>query len=818
MVQLTRRTLLRVSTGLTALTLAESIFSTLPAGWSSTSTTTTIDPVLKSRWGDIITGRHQVVPSDPRFATALSALDTRVSGWRAMLDTTAASVFTDLPVTGANPDAQGVRIAQKIRQSYTRLLDFAMAWATPGSVHHGDATLLTQIASGLGSLSVAGYASGTTMAAADNWWDWQIGSPRSLASILVLIGDELPAAQVNAGCAAIDHFVPDPWFLDPLKGLPVKESTGANRMDMCQTVIVRALLDGDVTRLERARAGLAPVWATVLEGDGFHADGSMIQHGSVPYTGSYGIELLLAAARLFALLDLGGAGPEYEAFFDLIGKSYFPIVYRGRVMDNVRGRAVARPLSRSQDAGFAAAEGLLLLAQAAPAATALQVRGRVRAWVDEDTAGRIFSTGTVARTGLVVALTSSAVAAVPEPTGGATVFNAMARCIVRDPGRAIAISASSSAIAWYECSTTENIRGYHAGSGMTSVYDADTSHYDDEFWPTVDRYRLAGTTVEQLALPDRIGGTSGKGRPPGEWTGGSTVMADFSAAATVFAQDLYAPHDRAGTGGAFRGSDMHARKAWFLHDGVLVALGADISSSTGGIVETVVENRNLHAGGANALRVDGVVRIGTLPSSRTDNATGPLSVHIDGVGGYFFPVGGSVKMKREERTGSWADINTTAGTDATPHTRRYLTLWLWHGQNFSGRSYQYAVLPGASLAQTQAFAAAPSFAVLENSDACQAVRFPLRSTRLFAFWQAKTVDQVTASAPCTVALSTRADGAVIIAIDQHAASASALAVTVAGLGTLSSSTSTGGAVVAAGSGVSVTLAAGSRHTECVLFF
>ena len=815
MVQLTRRTLLRVSTGMAALTLAESIFSVLPEPWAGT---TTIGPALRARWADILTGRHQVVSSDARFATALSALDARVTGWRAMLDPTAASVFTDLPVTGVNPDAQGVRTAQKIRQSYTRLLDFAVAWATPGSIHHADSTLVAQISSGLGSLTAAGFASGTAMAAADNWWDWQIGSPRALASVLVLVGDELPSAQVAAGCAAIDHFVPDPWFLDPLKGLPVKESTGANRMDMCQTVIVRALLDGDVPRLERARAGLAPVWATVLEGDGFHADGSMIQHASVPYTGSYGIELLLAASRLFALLELGAAGPEYEAFFALVGKSYLPVVYRGRVMDHVRGRAVARPLARSQDAGFQAVEGLLLLAEAAPAPVATQIRGRVRSWVDEDSTGRIFETGSVARTGLVVALMNSAVAALPEPSAGATVFNAMARCIVRNADHAIAISASSPTIAWYECSTLENIRGYHSGSGMTYVYDADTSHYDDEFWPTVDRYRLPGTTVEQLALPDRIGGTSGKGRPPGEWTGGSSVMSDSPDAATVFAQDLHAPHDRAGTGGAFRGSDMHARKAWFLQDGVLVALGADISSTTGGIVETVVENRNLHAAGAATLRVDGVVRIATLPSSRTENATGPLSVHIDGVGGYFFPVGGSVKMKREERAGSWADINTTAGIDATPHARRYLTLWLWHGQNFSGRSYQYAVLPGASLAETQAFAAAPNFAVLANSAECQALRFDARETRLFTFWRAVTVDGVTASAPCTVAVSTRADGAVIIAIDEHAGSVTALSVTFDGLGIPSSSSCAGGSVAIVGSRVAVTLASGARQAECELHF
>lgn len=816
MVDFTRRALFKVSAGVAAGVLADSLFSRLPmhlpiqslAGFAG----------LRERWVDIVTGRTKVIPTDSRFSTALLGLDARVSAWQALLDGTAASVFTDLAVTGPNPDAQGIRTAQKIRQSYVRVLDFALAWATPGSAHFGSATVLSQISSSLDTLSAAGYSAGTAMAAADNWWDWQVGSPRALASILAIMADDIPAAQVSDGCAAIDHFVPDPWMLDPLKGLPVKESTGANRVDMCQAVAVRALLDGDTTRLDRARAGLVPVWTLVLAGDGFYADGSMLQHATVPYTGSYGVELLLAASRLFALLDLGASGPEYEGFFALIEQSYLPIVYRGRVMDSVRGRAIARPTGRSQDVGFAMSEGMLLLAEAAPSALAAQIRGRVRSWLDEDVEGRVFATGTIARTGLVVSLLSSAAPTTPEPDAGTRIFNSMARYVIRRPGHAFAVSASSSRIAWYECSSLENVRGYHSGSGMTYLYDDDVSQYDDEFWPTVDRTRLAGTTVEQLVLPDRIGGTSGKGCPPGEWTGGSVVLGDSSEAASVFAQHFVAPHDRNGVGGAFRGSDLRARKAWFEHAGIFVALGADISSTTGGVVETSVENRNLHADGTHSVRVNGVVRIGTLPSSRTENVTSPLTVHIDGVGGYYFPVGGSIKMKREERTGAWSDINLTPGIDSAPISRRYLNLWLWHGQNFSGRSYQYAVLPRFSLAETQAFGASPSFTVIENSDICQAVRFVAHTSRLFAFWKAATIDGVTVNAPCTVAMCTEGDGTVRIRVDQHATLSHPLLVEVAGVAPVSSSVCEGGAFAQAGASVTITMLEGTNHFDCALSF
>lgn len=107
MVDFTRRALFKVSAGVAAGMLADSLFSRLPihlpiqslAGFAG----------LRERWVDIVTGRTKVIPTDSRFSTALLGLDARVSAWQALLDGTVASVLTDLDVTGPNPDVYGGR-------------------------------------------------------------------------------------------------------------------------------------------------------------------------------------------------------------------------------------------------------------------------------------------------------------------------------------------------------------------------------------------------------------------------------------------------------------------------------------------------------------------------------------------------------------------------------------------------------------------------------------------------------------------------------------------------------------------------------------
>lgn len=69
-------------------------------------------------------------------------------------------------------------------------------------------------------------------------------------------------------------------------------STGGNRTDNTQVVLLRGILSHNENEVEAAIAGLPAVLQYVIDKDGFYQDGSFIQHGDIAYNGTYGNVLL----------------------------------------------------------------------------------------------------------------------------------------------------------------------------------------------------------------------------------------------------------------------------------------------------------------------------------------------------------------------------------------------------------------------------------------------------------------------------------------------------------------------------------------------
>ena len=497
------------------------------------------------------------------------------------------------------------------------------------------------------------------MPEAGNWWFWEIGSPRALLDICVLLRAELPDADLTDYLATVNWYCPD---ADRRIKFGNAE-TGANRADKALIVALAGLLGGDGDRVALARDGLSDVrdgganslFAYVTAGDGFHEDGSFIQHDTIAYTGSYGVTLLTSVAEILALLHGSPwevTDPGLSVVFDAVERSYLPFLFEGRMMDAVRGRAISRQHSRDRDIGADTLDTIRLLATVAPAEYAER-------WSR------------------------------PARPDGFRVFGAMDRVVHHRPRWAAALSLSSERIARYECGNGENLHGWYTGDGMLYIYDiADPDHYTDEFWPTVDPYRLPGTTVDTRRRED-VGRDASKGTgvvmAPNRIAGGTVVENGFGTAEL----DLHG-----------EGSTLRARKKWhFLDDGVM-ALGTDISASDGRRVETIVENRNLRADVNRRFVVDGVVQDPALGVERRH--LGVKWAHLEGVGGYIFPCRADLMSLREERTGSWSDINIGTGTGgAGVEIRRvYQTLWFDHGIAPRQAGYMYLLLPGAGERET----------------------------------------------------------------------------------------------------------------------
>jgi hyaluronate lyase len=278
---------------------------------------------------------------------------------------------------------------------------------------------------------------------------------------------------------------------------------------------------------------------------------------------------------------------------------------------------------------------------------------------------------------------------------GSWVFSGMDRVVHLRPGWGLGLAMHSSRVYNFESINNENLRAWHTADGMTYLYNSDLTQFSDSFWPTVDPQRLPGTTVI-------AGSTARQSQAGGSNVAGGATLFGFSAAMQRLRPD---------------GRLLDARKSWFLFDDEVVALGSGINSSTpGAAVETIVENRLLRG-----------------EPDLTSAPDGSWSHLASGDIGYFFPSNREWREARTTQTGSWSAIN--AGGSATPISRRYQALWFDHGATPADASYAYALLPGATRDQVEAYAATPHFRLIENTPAAHAVAEDTLGLLAVNFWE-----------------------------------------------------------------------------------
>ncbi|TQJ90222.1 polysaccharide lyase 8 family protein [Streptomyces sp. SLBN-31] len=671
---------------------------------------------LRLRWLDIALGTGYDPTAEP-YASRLARTGELARAFRAAMTPTPTSLWPGYPY---DPPAG-------ITQSYSRLWTMTQAYVQQGTGSTGDPALLADVLRGLDHLSATVYNPSTTRYG--NWWEWQIGSPRLLMDITATLYDLLGDARRQAACAAVDHFVPDAMLTD-YSGT----STGANRVDLCRSVTLRGILGRADTKIALARDALSPVFPYVTHGDGLYADGSFVQHTWVAYSGTYGQVVLDGLGRLFSLLAGSPwevTDPNRQIVLGGVEHAYAPLIHDGLVMDSVNGRAISRGYLKNDDLhvmrgdhfhGQNLIAAIALLTGGASAAESARWSSYVKGWIERDTVAPILTAPQfdVADLARLHAVADSPVPAAPEPVGH-RLFPAMDRAVHRRPAFTANISMCSDRITYYECGNGENPRGWHTGAGMLSWWAAGrpADQYTDWYWPTVDPYRLPGTTVSTLRLPDRAGGEWGAPKPDVRWVGGTT---DGEYAAV--GQHLKG-----------LGSTLRARKSWFCLADAVICLGAGIGCADGVPVETVVDNRNLGEGGTQEF------------------VRGPGWAHLEGHGGWVVPRG-DLRTLREDRTGAWSDINATSTGERA--TRRWQTLWLDHGTDPEDASYLYVLMPGASRHAVAARAADRHWLTLLANDAGrQAVHVPSLGVTAANFWQPGTAGPLTASASASVLLRRR---------------------------------------------------------------
>jgi hyaluronate lyase len=419
-------------------------------------------------------------------------------------------------------------------------------------------------------------------------------------------------------------------------------------------------------------------------------------------------------------------------------------MWRGALMDAVAGRTISRFDETERVHYQRVLKAGLALAPSAPAADRAWLRSVLKEWLLCDPESNPTPTDSIPSLLAARALIADGTTARRGELVVSKVFHHMDRIVHRRPDWALAIAMYSQRIANFESINGENLRGWTTAEGAAYLYVDGSRQYVDGYWPTVNPIRLPGTTVD---VRSRAQGEGAGTRSPNRWAGGATLGGRYTAG---------------GMNVAVQGGTLALQKSWMCCDDLVVALGAGVRSTGGYRIETVVENRRLSAAANETVLVNGAV---VVPASG-DSASIPNArwLHIAGTGGYAFPTPVTLGLIRQVRTRRWADITShQSWASTTPITHTYLTAWLDHGIDPSGQTYAYVLLPTATPAETEAYAAAQGASVVANTPNAQVVRVASAGLTYVNLWQPGTASIVTANQSVSVVVA-QAGGLATVAL------------------------------------------------------
>lgn len=666
---------------------------------------------LRAKWKEMLTGGTSYSETDPDISPKIDKIEDAAEQNMTTMDVSP-NRFRLWPFNDATAGEQ-------VKFSYRKLKEMALGYATKGTSMYADPDYRDAIVSAMEYMYANRYNENLT--GSGNWWDWDIGAPIELENIVILMYDDFTATQRTNYMNAIEHNVADKSLYD---------YSGANRVWLSYLMALRGIILEDSGKITAGRDGLGDIFEYVTTSDGFYRDGSFIQHQYFSYTGGYGKDLLKDIANLMYTLDGSSwavSDSRKENVFKWVYDGVEPLLYKGAMMDMSRGREISRLTYQDHVVGHQMLQTLIRISQFAPLADRLAIRSLVKYEIGADTYRSFYEDASIDMI-LLARQIMNDTTVVPR---GELILNkqypSMARVVHDRPGFGFAVSMSNKRVQPYESILGENLKGWHTGAGMTYLYNGDLGQYGDDFWPTVDAYRLPGTTAQFHTE------TTGLANTGGDVAGGAT-LGEYGVAAMRLQPYL---------------QTLDAKKTWFMFDDEIVALGAGISASDGKVVETTVENRKLNATGNNAFTVNGTAKSTTLGWIET--LTGVNWAHLDGNVsgsgiGYYFPTSSTLKATRQANTGTWDDVNGYVDfDDETQRTNNYLNLWFDHGTNPVSADYAYVLLPNRTATQVGAYAGSPEIAVLENSDDAQAVQETGLGIKAVQFWkdQSKTVSGIT---------------------------------------------------------------------------
>lgn len=565
----------------------------------------------------------------------------------------------------------------QILNSYNAIKNIANGYATRGTKFYKNEEVKNQIIAGMDWLYDNAYHEG--LPEIGNWWHWELGIPKAVNDILILMNGDIPKEKVDKYLGATKFFQPDARYSGAgatasYSSTPDKRvSTGANRTDTAMISFLRGVLLEDKVEVKNALEAVTEVGEYATKGDGFYKDGSFIQHNNVAYNGTYASVLFNGLGGILYLVkdtEFEIKSKKLNNIYEAILNGYGYLFINGGINDSVSGRAISRNKTSDLSRGRDVINSLAMLSEGASEEYRVRLQELIKTTISSNNSFNILEmSGNRTILGILRDIVEDKNIKTRNIVGN-KMFHSMDRAISKNKnGGAVALSMHSSRIVNFETMNGENLKGWFTGDGMTYIYGNDSSAYT-EFWPTVDMYHLPGVTNSLKVRGDR----SGERRvitTPKAWVGGVN------------------------NGEIFVGMDMlswnkalKVKKSYlFTEDGVVAVYGDSLSSNEGEI-HTTIDNRILKNG---KLMVNGKeITESTVIENPKETTIMFVGNYSEETIGYRIIDAPKVEIKFEERKGDWKSIG---GTDSKEIVKKYVTIYINHGKNPKDQKFSYLIFP-----------------------------------------------------------------------------------------------------------------------------
>jgi len=604
-----------------------------------------------------------------------------------------------------------------LTKTYRRLEQIAKSVTNPKSKYYNDKEVISTVKRSMKLMEDNYYNENTE--SKGNWWDYEIGAPRAINNILTIMNQYFSKEEIVKLLLPISKMVPDPSkiMVSQNRG---KKAFGGNLSDLGKVKVIEGILLEDNEKLEVAINTVSNVLEVVSEGEGFHYDGSYVDHTNIAYTGAYGNVLIDGFSQLLPIIQTSPYKIEQnklKILYNWIHEGFLPLIYRGELMDMTRGRSLSR---KSQSAHIAAVEvlrGILRIAEVCEPSEKNKLQEIVKNIIQSDNYYDTFlSLKSFYDVYLFETLLSNNMVGEIERNTYLKLYNDMNKVAYynKEHGFAFGISMHSDKIQNYEFMNKENAKGWYTSDGVSYLYNDDLSHFSDDYWATVDPYKLPGITENNKAREKGLGMTTMKN----SFVGSTSLNKKFGTVAMDFSN---------------LDNTMSAKKSWFILGDRVVFLGSGVKDASGTNGYTVIENRKIKRNSKNCsmekedykVIVDGKEK--TVDSNEMELQANNIFLKSSNKEmniGYKFLNTTSLNLKKETRSGTWKDINESQSNKSVENT--FLKIVQPH--DMVRNSYAYVLYPNRDEKEFAEEVSREEITVIENSETNQVIYDKLNNT------------------------------------------------------------------------------------------